>query len=126
MARIFALGDPHLSRARPKPMDVFGDQWTNHGERIFAACREVIEPDDLLIFAGDISWATRLDEALPDLEDIGALPGSKLLLKGNHDFWWTSRQGRARARSVREAAAKRLDRLRRRRDCRRPRLDASR
>ncbi len=91
VARIFALGDPHLSRARPKPMDVFGDQWTDHGERIFAACREMVGPDDLMIFAGDISWATKLDDALPDLEDIGKLPGTKLLLKGNHDFWWTSR-----------------------------------
>lgn len=91
VARIFALGDPHLSRAHPKPMDVFGDQWTDHGERIFAACREMVGPDDLMIFAGDISWATKLDDALPDLEDIGKLPGTKLLLKGNHDFWWTSR-----------------------------------
>lgn len=91
VARIFALGDPHLSRARPKPMDMFGEHWTEHGDRIFAACRETVGPDDLMIFAGDISWATKLDEALPDLEDIGKLPGTKLLLKGNHDFWWTSR-----------------------------------
>ena len=89
--RIFAIGDPHLSRAKPKPMEVFGSHWTNHAERIFAACREAVAPDDLLIFAGDISWATRLEEALPDLEDIGRLPGRKLLLKGNHDFWWQSR-----------------------------------
>jgi uncharacterized protein len=89
--KIFAIGDPHLSRARPKPMDVFGAHWENHGERIFAACRELVGPDDLLVLAGDISWATRLDEALPDLEDIGRLPGRKLLLKGNHDFWWQSR-----------------------------------
>src|SRR6187200_3403933 len=72
-------------------MDVFGDHWENHSERIFAACREMVGPDDLLILAGDISWATRLEEALPDLEDIGRLPGRKLLLKGNHDFWWQSR-----------------------------------
>lgn len=72
-------------------MDVFGDQWTDHGERIFAACRELVAPDDLMIFAGDISWATKLEDALPDLDDIGALPGTKLLLKGNHDFWWSSR-----------------------------------
>lgn len=91
MARIFALGDPHLSRARPKPMDVFGDRWTNHADRIFAACRAIVTPDDLLVLAGDISWATKLEDAVPDLDDIGALPGTKLLLKGNHDFWWTSR-----------------------------------
>lgn len=91
MSRIFAIGDPHLSRARPKPMDVFGDNWAGHDERIFAACRELVGPDDLLILAGDISWATRLEDALLDLEDIGKLPGTKLLLKGNHDFWWSSR-----------------------------------
>jgi predicted phosphohydrolase len=91
VARIFAIGDPHLSRAKPKPMDVFGAHWTDHAERIFAACRELAGEDDLTIFAGDISWATRLDDALADLADIGALPGRKLLLKGNHDFWWQSR-----------------------------------
>jgi uncharacterized protein len=91
VTRIFAIGDPHLSRARPKPMDIFGPQWENHAERIFASARSLVADDDLLIVAGDISWATRLDEALPDLADIGALPGSKLLLKGNHDYWWQSR-----------------------------------
>jgi predicted phosphohydrolase len=72
-------------------MEVFGEHWADHDARIFAACREVLEDDDLMIWAGDISWATRLDEALPDLEAIGELPGRKLLLKGNHDFWWQSR-----------------------------------
>lgn len=72
-------------------MDVFGEHWKDHDARIFAACREMVADDDLLIFAGDISWATRLEEAMPDLEAIGALPGTKLLLKGNHDFWWQSR-----------------------------------
>ena len=91
MGRIFAIGDPHLSRAKPKPMDIFGDHWENHAERIFDACRRLVSDDDLIIFAGDISWGTRLDEALPDLDDIGALPGRKLLLKGNHDYWWQSR-----------------------------------
>jgi uncharacterized protein len=72
-------------------MDVFGNHWTNHAERIFNSVRELVAGDDLLIVAGDISWATRLEDALPDLVDIGALPGRKLLLKGNHDFWWQSR-----------------------------------
>lgn len=91
MARIYAIGDPHLSSARPKPMDIFGPHWTDHAERIFSACRRLAGQDDLLVFAGDISWATRLEEALPDLAEIGALPGRKLLLKGNHDYWWQSR-----------------------------------
>jgi len=78
-------------------MDIFGSHWENHGDRIFAAARERLTGDDLLIVAGDISWATRLEEALPDLNDIGALPGSKLLLKGNHDYWWQSRSKIERA-----------------------------
>ncbi len=72
-------------------MDVFGAHWDDHAERIFAACRERVADDDLLVVAGDISWAMRLEEALPDLADIAALPGAKLLLKGNHDYWWQSR-----------------------------------
>jgi hypothetical protein len=72
-------------------MEVFGPAWTDHSERIFAACREVLTDDDLLVVTGDISWATKLDDARLDLDDIGALPGRKLLLRGNHDYWWQSR-----------------------------------
>lgn len=72
-------------------MDIFGDHWIDHSERLFEACRTLVGPDDLLIIVGDISWAVKLDDALPDLADIGALPGKKLLLRGNHDFWWQSR-----------------------------------
>jgi predicted phosphohydrolase len=78
-------------------MDIFGPQWGNHAERIFTACRRLVTDQDLVIFAGDISWAMRLEEALPDLEDIAALPGRKLLLKGNHDYWWQSRSKIERA-----------------------------
>lgn len=91
MPRIFAIGDPHLSRAVAKPMDIFGDHWIDHSERLFSACRAMVGPDDLLIIAGDISWALKLEEAVPDLDDIAALPGTKLLLRGNHDYWWQSR-----------------------------------
>jgi predicted phosphohydrolase len=78
-------------------MDVFGAHWANHADRIFEAAQRLVNAEDLLIIAGDISWATKLAEALPDLDDIGSLPGRKLLLKGNHDYWWQARSKIERA-----------------------------
>lgn len=88
--RLFAIADPHLSRADPKPMDIFGPGWEGHPEAFFENWRRVVGEDDLVLVPGDISWAMRLDDALLDLEDIGALPGTKVLLRGNHDYWWPS------------------------------------
>jgi predicted phosphohydrolase len=88
--RVFAIADPHLSRVHPKPMSVFGPAWQGHPEAFFRGWREVVGPEDLVIVAGDISWAMRLSEAIPDLLDLAALPGKKVLLKGNHDYWWPS------------------------------------
>lgn len=88
--RLFAIADPHLSRANPKPMDIFGGNWQGHPEAFFAGWREVVTEEDIVLIPGDISWAMRLEEALPDLEDIAALPGKKVLLRGNHDYWWAS------------------------------------
>jgi uncharacterized protein len=88
--RIFAIGDTHLSRGRPKPMDVFGPHWSHHDERIRDNWNAEACDDDLLLIAGDVSWAMRLEEVVPDLEFLGRLRGHKLLLKGNHDYWWSS------------------------------------
>lgn len=88
--RVFALADPHLSSANPKPMDVFGSHWAGHPEVLFERWAQVVEPDDLVLVPGDISWAMRLSEALPDLQALAALPGQKVLLRGNHDYWWPS------------------------------------
>lgn len=86
--RIFALADLHLSLSGEKPMDIFGDAWAHHTERIFEHwTREVTELDWVLI-PGDISWAMKLAEAQVDLEFIGSLPGNKVLIRGNHDYWW--------------------------------------
>ncbi|HEX5136766.1 MAG TPA: metallophosphoesterase [Planctomycetota bacterium] len=89
--RLFALADLHLGRAVKKPMDVFGPAWERHAERIDANWRRVVAADDWVLVPGDISWAMKLEDALEDLRFIDALPGRKLLLKGNHDYWWTSR-----------------------------------
>lgn len=71
-------------------MSIFGGNWEGHPEAFFAGWREAVGPEDLVIVAGDISWAMRLEDALLDLQDIAALPGAKVLLRGNHDYWWGS------------------------------------
>jgi len=90
--RLFALADPHLGQAVNKPMDVFGPRWERHAERLAQHWTETVGPDDLVLLPGDISWAMHLEDALPDLRFLADLPGRrKILLKGNHDYWWTSR-----------------------------------
>jgi predicted phosphohydrolase len=89
--KVFALADLHLGRAVKKPMDVFGPAWERHTERIDANWRARVGPDDWVLVPGDISWAMKLEDAVPDLRFIHDLPGRKILLKGNHDYWWTSR-----------------------------------
>ncbi len=69
-------------------MDIFGEHWKNHARRIAAAWCERVQPDDHVLIAGDISWAMKIGEALPDLQWIAALPGHKVIIKGNHDYWW--------------------------------------
>jgi predicted phosphohydrolase len=88
---IWTISDLHLSTAHPKPMDVFGPHWKNHPERIAAAWRERVAPDDWVLVAGDISWAMKLSDALIDLRWIDALPGRKVLIRGNHDYWCSRR-----------------------------------
>ena len=94
--RLFAIADPHLSRVDPKPMDIFGPGWGGHPGAFFDGWRRVVREDDLVLVPGDLSWAMRLDDALSDLRDIAALPGTKVILRGNHDYWWPS-IGRLRA-----------------------------
>lgn len=86
---LYAIGDLHLSLTANKPMDVFGPRWENHVEKIrdgFSALTD----DDICVICGDISWGMSLEESLEDFRFIDTLPGRKILLKGNHDFWWTS------------------------------------
>ena len=91
MGRIWAIGDLHLSFALPdKSMDLFGDDWKNHAEKIALHWKSVVHPEDLVLIPGDISWAMRLEEALIDLQWIDQLPGTKVMIKGNHDYWWDS------------------------------------
>lgn len=86
--RVFAIADLHLATVTPKPMTVFGSQWEGHPEAIWKYWRELIQPEDLVLLPGDLSWAMRLAEALQDLSILSDLPGTKVLLRGNHDYWW--------------------------------------
>jgi uncharacterized protein len=90
MAKLFALADLHLSGTGDKPMDVFGAAWIDHASRIASAWDARVGPDDDVLLGGDLSWGRNLEEAAPDLAWIGARPGRKLLLRGNHDSWWSS------------------------------------
>lgn len=89
--KVFAIGDTHLSGTPPKkPMDIFGPHWANHWEKIKQAWQKSVTNDDIVFIVGDISWALRLPEALEDLQSIQALPGMKYMIRGNHDYWWSS------------------------------------
>jgi predicted phosphohydrolase len=88
---VFALADFHLSFDTPgKSMEIFGKIWKDWTQKIATNCHAIIQPTDLLLIAGDISWASTLDQAKKDLEYIASLPGTKVIIKGNHDFWWPS------------------------------------
>ncbi len=90
MPRVFALADLHLSHSGDKPMDVFGELWRNHPRRMAEAWDRQVGAEDTVLLPGDLSWARNLAEAEDDLAWIGARPGRKLLLRGNHDGWWSS------------------------------------
>jgi predicted phosphohydrolase len=88
--KVYALSDLHLSITNPKPMDIFGGAWDNYLAEIERSWHELISPEDIVLIAGDISWAMTFDNALPDLAYLAGYPGKKVLLRGNHDYWWKS------------------------------------
>ena len=87
---IYSIADLHLSFGTNKPMDVFSG-WTNYTERIRTNWQRLVEPDDTVVIAGDISWAMKLNDINQDFEYIQSLNGKKIILKGNHDYWWTTK-----------------------------------
>lgn len=88
--KVFAISDLHLSTVVEKPMDIFGKAWENYFEEICADWQAKVTDDDLVLLPGDFSWAMRIDEALPDFELVAKLPGKKVILRGNHDYWWNT------------------------------------
>lgn len=87
---IYAISDLHLSFANPKEMDIFGRNWESHFEKIRENWEQTVVAGDIVLIPGDLSWAMQIEDALPDINAICALPGKKILLKGNHDYWWSS------------------------------------
>ena len=88
--KVFAVRDLHLSINNPKPMDIFGEVWNNYLDEISAFWEKNITDDDVVLIAGDISWAMTLENVKPDLDYLGRFKGKKVLLRGNHDYWWHS------------------------------------
>ncbi len=85
---LFVIGDLHLSENADKPMDVFGGAWTDYTKKLVSNWNNIVKPQDTVVLAGDISWAMSLHQALDDFKLIDSLFGKKIILKGNHDYWW--------------------------------------
>ena len=87
---LYAIGDLHLSLNSDKPMDIFGEKWHGYVDKIKAGFAP-LEENDVTVLCGDLSWGMSLEESLADFQFIHALPGKKILMKGNHDYWWATR-----------------------------------
>ncbi len=87
--KIFAISDLHVSTNTNKPMDVFGGNWVGYLDKIRLDWQEKVSDDDLVLIGGDISWAMNIEDAKKDLESISDLKGKKIIIKGNHDYWWS-------------------------------------
>ncbi|MBU3204038.1 metallophosphoesterase [Clostridium algidicarnis] len=87
---LYAISDLHLALSGDKPMDVFGQQWFKHDEKIKENWLKKVSSDDTVLIAGDISWSMTMEDSKKELEWIDNLPGRKIFIKGNHDYWWNS------------------------------------
>ena len=87
---VYAIADLHLSFKHPKPMDIFGNNWEKHAEKIREDWIKNVKAEDTVLLPGDFSWETYLEDTYQDFEFLNSLPGRKILLKGNHDYWWTT------------------------------------
>lgn len=87
---IYGIADLHMDHTGQKPMDIFGEKWLDHENNIMNTWKEIVKANDLVLLPGDISWALKIDGVIGDLERIDMLPGKKVMIKGNHDYWWAS------------------------------------
>ena len=87
---IYVIADLHLSFKSPKPMNIFGNNWEKHEEKIRKDWLKKVTNEDIVVLPGDFSWAMNLEDTYLDFKYLNELPGKKLLLKGNHDYWWTT------------------------------------
>ena len=86
--KVFCISDLHLSLTCNKPMNIFGPVWDGSWEKICEDWTSKVKDDDIVLVAGDISWAMKLDDAICDIKEIDKLPGKKVFIRGNHDYWW--------------------------------------
>ncbi|HOD92348.1 MAG TPA: metallophosphoesterase [Clostridia bacterium] len=89
---VYAIGDLHLSFQTNKPMDVFGMEWAGYQDTLYENWQNTVNPQDTVIIPGDFSWAMYLNDAVEDFKYLNSLNGKKILLKGNHDYWWETRK----------------------------------
>lgn len=87
---LYAIADLHLALSGDKPMDVFGDKWYKHDEKIKENWSQIVREEDTVLIAGDISWSMKMEEGMRELQWIHDLPGRKYIIRGNHDYWWGS------------------------------------
>ena len=87
---LYAISDLHLPLGVDKPMDVFGQAWADYVGRLYDNWQTLVKPEDTVVLPGDFSWATYLEQSERDFEYLHSLNGRKILLKGNHDYWWTT------------------------------------
>ena len=95
--KIYAISDLHISTNTNKPLDVFGGEWVGYLDKIFDDWKSKVLPNDLVLIGGDISWAMSIDDAKQDIALLSDLPGVKIMIKGNHDYWWS---GITKVRSI--------------------------
>ncbi len=94
--RVWAIADLHLGFSTGKWMDVFGEHWKDHHLKVEDSWRSRVDENDIVLLPGDFSWAMRLNEVVKDFEWLATLPGRKVLIKGNHDYWWPRSHGKLR------------------------------
>ena len=87
---VYSISDLHLDINNTKPMDIFGPVWHNYLDKIVDSWNSLVQDDDVVILAGDYSWSMKLDEVVPDFDFLKNLKGTKILIRGNHDYWWSS------------------------------------
>ena len=88
--KVFAISDLHLSGVKEKPMNIFGEVWERHFEKISADWRAKVTDEDVVLIGGDTSWGMKLEEGMFDVARLAGLPGRKVFIRGNHDYWWSA------------------------------------
>ncbi len=88
--KVFSISDLHLDINNTKPMDIFGPVWHNYLDKIVADWKAKVAAEDVVVLAGDYSWAMKLENVVADFEFLNTLPGTKIIIRGNHDYWWSS------------------------------------